>query len=156
MSGKVVVYSPGTAGKIAALLALFPDRTVEALRGAQMQYARILGNDGALRIQKILSAPIADSATPDAGDLGGGAGASASVYTQALTVAGVIPTGAEIDTALAASGAALDHDLVILTVSSVPKFAYTIRVGAVATESGIFVRQFGSTFTAIGWQLGIY
>jgi hypothetical protein len=94
----------------------------------------------------------------------GGAG-NYRVLTQAMTVAGVVPTTTEISTALAAAYTSPDPDLtpadgdfVILTVSGTGKFAFDIRESAV-TASGMLVRSFvvnATTYYAIGRQLGLY
>jgi hypothetical protein len=91
-------------------------------------------------------------------------GGNYRVLTASLSVAGIVPTGTEIDTALATAYTGptpdlvpADGDMVILLRSSVRVLAYTIRESAI-TESGEFVRAFtvnAVTYYAVGWQLGL-
>lgn len=88
-------------------------------------------------------------------------GVSYRELTSALSVAGVVPTTTEINTALAAAYSALtpaDGDFVILTVSSAPKFVARVSTHAV-TANGVFVRSFtvdALTYYATLHQCGIF
>lgn len=86
---------------------------------------------------------------------------SARVFNRALTVAGVVPTAAEITTALqaefTASNPPISGDIVNLTVGGVVKLRAT--VSAHGTAAGLYGLSFvvdGTTFWAVVQNVGLY
>jgi hypothetical protein len=83
------------------------------------------------------------------------------VFTQAMTVAGVVPTTGEVTTALqtifTAANPPISGDIVNLTVSSVVKLRATVSAhGASAGLFGVSFVVDGVTFWAHGVQTGLY
>lgn len=87
---------------------------------------------------------------------------TSTLYTQAITVAGVVPTNTEIATAVvaaytAASATPIAGDIINLTVSSVCKLRATVSL--TGTASGVFVVSFtvsSVTYYAQVVQTGLY
>ena len=83
------------------------------------------------------------------------------IYTSALSVAGVVPTSAEIATALAAAYTGTDvprrNDTILLTLSSVLKFRFTVTKFSVSsTIFGVGFTVGSASYYAVGTQTGIY
>ena len=104
-------------------------------------------------------------AAPAASGGGGGGAGAWRLLTHSISVSGLLPTTTEINTALTATYTdpapdlvPADFDIVVLTVSSVPKFIALVTT-QVATASGSFVRSFvvnTVTYYALLWQTGVY
>ena len=83
-----------------------------------------------------------------------------TAYQVSVSPAALIPTSGEISTAIASAysvGTPKRGDKIIVSVSSSPKFVYTVTGSA--TTSGIWIVSFtvsSITYYAIGTQLGLY